>query len=228
MFSIPVSYTHLDVYKRQPEWYPLYGIHIRQPQSPTQAFYQFCYKSENLNVLLDSLHTDKMCIRDRLTDYDIVFRNYLANELFSDLISPEAASTKKIIDDSNKPLMNLFANQSWSLPFKDNQVDIYTDGYDLFLTLLYNIGQAKHHIHLDTYIFEADALGYLIADALIDKEMCIRDRKRWYLNLLRSRSVASIMSACVLFITIPIHLSLYLQQEVSVIALPAEMCIRDR
>lgn len=48
-------------------------------------------------------------------------------------------------------------------------MDIYTDGYDFFLTLLYNIGQAKHHIHLDTYIFEADALGYLIADALIDK-----------------------------------------------------------
>ena len=69
------------------------------------------------------------------------------------------------LPDSNKPLMNLFANQSWALPFKDNQVDIYTDGYDFFLTLLYNIGQAKHHIHLDTYIFEADALGYLIADA---------------------------------------------------------------
>ena len=33
-----------------------------------------------------------------LTDYDIVFRNYLANELFSDLISPEAASTTKIIE----------------------------------------------------------------------------------------------------------------------------------
>ncbi len=33
---------------------------------------------------------------------------------------------------------------------------------------------------------------------------------------------ASIMSACVLFITIPIHLSPYLQQEVSVIALPVE------
>ena len=36
------------------------------------------------------------------------------------------------------------------------------------------------------------------------------------------KSVASIMSACVLFITIPIHLSPYLQQEVSVIALPVE------
>ncbi len=69
----------------------------------------------------------------------------------------------------NKPLMNLFTNQNWAFPFKDNQVEIFTDGYDFFLTLLNNIGCAKQHIHLDTYIFEDDALGYLIADALIDK-----------------------------------------------------------
>ena len=41
-----------------------------------------------------------------LTDYDIVFRNYLANELFSDLISPEAASTKKIIE-------HMIINMQW-------------------------------------------------------------------------------------------------------------------
>jgi len=73
------------------------------------------------------------------------------------------------LPSNNKPLMNLFTNQNWAFPFKDNQVDIFTDGYDFFLTLLYNIGQAKDHIHLVTYIFEDDALGNLIADALIDK-----------------------------------------------------------
>ena len=70
---------------------------------------------------------------------------------------------------SNKPLMNLFTNQNWAFPFKDNKVDIFTSGYDFILSLLYNIGQAKHHIHLDTYIIEDDALGNLVADALIDK-----------------------------------------------------------
>ena len=70
---------------------------------------------------------------------------------------------------NNKPLMNLFTNQNWAFPFKDNEVDIYTDGYDFFLTLLYNIGQAKAHIRLDSSIIEDDPLGYLIADALIDK-----------------------------------------------------------
>ena len=69
----------------------------------------------------------------------------------------------------NKPLMNLFANQNWAFPFKDNHVDIFTEGSDFFLALLNEIGRAKFHIHLDTYIFEDDALGYLIADALIDK-----------------------------------------------------------
>ncbi len=69
----------------------------------------------------------------------------------------------------NKPLMSLFTNQNWAFPFKDNHVDIFTDGYDFFLSLLRDIGSARDHIHLDTYIFEDDALGYLIADALIDK-----------------------------------------------------------
>ena len=73
------------------------------------------------------------------------------------------------IPANNKPLMNLFTNQNWAFPFKDNQVDIFTDGYEFIFSLLYNIGKAQHHIHLDTYIFEDDALGYLVADALIDK-----------------------------------------------------------
>lgn len=70
---------------------------------------------------------------------------------------------------NNKPLMNLFTNQNWAFPFKDNRVDIFTNGYEFICSLLYNIGKAQHHIHLDTYIFEDDALGYLVADALIDK-----------------------------------------------------------
>ena len=70
---------------------------------------------------------------------------------------------------NNKPLVSLFTNQNWAFPFKDNHVDTFTNGYDFILSLLYNIGKAQDHIHLDTYIFEDDALGYLVADALIDK-----------------------------------------------------------
>lgn len=70
---------------------------------------------------------------------------------------------------SYRALIKLFTNQSLSLPFKDNEVDICTDGYQFFLSLLRDIGTAEHHIHLDTYIIGDDPLGNLIADVLIDK-----------------------------------------------------------
>ena len=55
------------------------------------------------------------------------------------------------------------------MPFKDNKVDIYTDGYQFFPALLQEISKARSHIHVDMYIFADDALGTLIADALIAK-----------------------------------------------------------
>ncbi len=65
--------------------------------------------------------------------------------------------------------IQLFANQSMSLPFKDNEADIFTDGYSFFPALLREIAKARRHIHLDIYIFADDALGRLVADALIAK-----------------------------------------------------------
>lgn len=66
-------------------------------------------------------------------------------------------------------LVRLFTNQSMSLPFKDNAVEFYTDGYQLFPALLQAIKGATNHIHLDTYIFADDPLGRLVSDALIAK-----------------------------------------------------------
>jgi len=73
------------------------------------------------------------------------------------------------VPENHRSLIKLFANRSWALPFKDNAADIYTDGYGYFHALLEEIGRARHHIHIDTYIFDDDPLGYLIADALIDR-----------------------------------------------------------
>lgn len=66
-------------------------------------------------------------------------------------------------------LVRLFTNQSLSLPFKDNAVEFYTDGYKFFPALLQAIKGATNHIHLDTYIFADDPLGRLLSDALIAK-----------------------------------------------------------
>ncbi len=66
-------------------------------------------------------------------------------------------------------LVRLFTNQSLSLPFKDNAVEFYTDGYQFFPALLQAIKGATNHIHLDTYIFADDPLGRLVSDTLIAK-----------------------------------------------------------
>lgn len=73
------------------------------------------------------------------------------------------------LPQEGQPLMRLFTNQNWALPFKDNQVEVFVSGSDFILSLLQDIGAAQHHIHLSTYIIEDDALGNLVADALRDK-----------------------------------------------------------
>ena len=67
------------------------------------------------------------------------------------------------------PVIDLFVNQSFSLPFNNNKVDILANGYEFFPALLRDIASARDHIHLDVYIFEDDALGRMLSDALIDR-----------------------------------------------------------
>lgn len=68
-----------------------------------------------------------------------------------------------------KQTIDLFVNQNMALPFNHTKAEIFTDGHDFFLALLAAIGRARHHIHVDMYIFADDALGRLVADALADK-----------------------------------------------------------
>lgn len=71
--------------------------------------------------------------------------------------------------ERHERLIRMFASQGQALPFKDTEAEILDNGHDYILSLLHAIGRAKHHIHFDVYIFDCDALGMLLADALIDK-----------------------------------------------------------
>lgn len=73
------------------------------------------------------------------------------------------------LPEKHRKLIDLFTDQQWALPFQGNEADIYTDGYQFFPALLKEIAAARHHIHIDVFIFDDDPLGRLIADALIDK-----------------------------------------------------------
>ena len=71
--------------------------------------------------------------------------------------------------DEQYQLMRFFNEMNGALPFEGNVVRFYTDGYEMLQSLLQAINKAKHHIHLQSYIFEDDAVGRLVRDALIDK-----------------------------------------------------------
>lgn len=66
-------------------------------------------------------------------------------------------------------LIPFFHRVSNALPFEGNDVQVFTDGYSMYQELFRRIAKAKHHIHLEFYIFENDAIGRLLRDLLIDK-----------------------------------------------------------
>lgn len=66
-------------------------------------------------------------------------------------------------------LIPFFHRVSNALPFEGNDVQVFTDGYSMYQELFRRIAKAKHHIHLEFYIFENDAVGRLLRDLLIDK-----------------------------------------------------------
>ncbi len=66
-------------------------------------------------------------------------------------------------------LIPFFHRVSNALPFEGNDVQVFTDGYSMYQELFRRIAKAKHHIHLEFYIFEDDTVGRLLRDLLIDK-----------------------------------------------------------
>ena len=71
--------------------------------------------------------------------------------------------------DEQHQLMRFFRKVNNALPFEGNATEVFTDGYSMLYSLMKEISKAKHHIHLQFYIFEDDPVGRLLRDALIDK-----------------------------------------------------------
>lgn len=67
-----------------------------------------------------------------------------------------------------KSLLLLMKRISYSLPFGGNEARFYTSGNDFMLQLLKDVAKAQHHIHLEYFIIENDAVGRLLSDALLD------------------------------------------------------------
>jgi len=73
------------------------------------------------------------------------------------------------VPETYHSLMQFFWETNQSLPFQATDIEIYTNGYSKIKALLRELLKAKHHIHLQYYIFLDDAVGNMIKDTLIEK-----------------------------------------------------------
>jgi cardiolipin synthase len=75
----------------------------------------------------------------------------------------------KVSEEKQHQLIRFFQRVNLALPFEGNSIKVFQDGYSMLQSLLSAIKSAKHHIHVEFYIFEDDAVGRLVKDALMDK-----------------------------------------------------------
>ncbi|WP_232695874.1 cardiolipin synthase [Brevibacillus daliensis] len=71
--------------------------------------------------------------------------------------------------DMYKDMIYMNVNSNKSLLTQDNEVEIYITGTEKFEALFSSIEHAKHHIHLQYYIFRNDTLGIRLVELLIKK-----------------------------------------------------------
>ncbi|NTW71230.1 MAG: cardiolipin synthase [Eubacteriaceae bacterium] len=68
-----------------------------------------------------------------------------------------------------KDLIYFHQNLSAALYTNNNSLELFTDGNEKFESLLEDIKNAKHHVHMQYFIFQSGLLGKRIIDALIAK-----------------------------------------------------------
>jgi len=78
--------------------------------------------------------------------------------------SPTNAETQNY-----ESIIRLLLNNSNSLLTTGNQLTLLKDGKETFAALFEAIEKAKHHIHLEYYIFDTDNIGSKLTDLLLKK-----------------------------------------------------------
>ncbi|MDN5212270.1 cardiolipin synthase [Fulvivirgaceae bacterium BMA12] len=113
-------------------------------------------------------------------------RNYRKNKIFSrkglsDLSRIEELSQNQIKELGNESLlenpyikakggiMRLLLNNNKALLTENNRVAVLNNGTETFETILRDLKNANHHIHLEYYILEDDNIGHEIKRILIDR-----------------------------------------------------------
>ncbi len=97
-------------------------------------------------------------------------------EQFDDIINEQRYQVQEGKIQSENPvvnqhhdLVNMLLTRQPAFLTDGNDADIFVDGHELYDKMIEDIRQAKHHIHLEYYVFELDGLGHRIIEALEER-----------------------------------------------------------
>lgn len=107
----------------------------------------------------------KMYSRKGFSDQKIIQR--WIND-YANLLKNSAHDVQEFLNEKAK-LPFLFWRNNYSAMSSNNDVRIFKNGESKFPVLLDSLQNAKHHIHLEYYIFDDDEIGNLIIDVLCNR-----------------------------------------------------------
>src|SRR5690606_4028928 len=107
----------------------------------------------------------KMYSKKLLDDEEMAFR--LRQRLYEN--SLHIIKGAGDISPEKKELAYLLLNDSMSPVTDDNNVKLLMNGEQKFPEVLETLRNAKHHIHIEYYIYEDDSIGKAIAEILVQK-----------------------------------------------------------
>lgn len=103
-------------------------------------------------------------------------KKIIEDELLAEKLSKEiVAFSKKTFEDSDttvqhsKGLAHLLVRDNLSLLTSNNTLKLLVNGEEKFPEVLEALQAAKHHIHIEYYIYENDTIGNRVAEILIQK-----------------------------------------------------------
>lgn len=116
-------------------------------------------------ILGRNLRKEKLLDRKSLMDDDRVIK--LRTQQLEKLINNEIDLGDAIHDRKN--IITFLLKSSKALLSEYNTIKHFSQGIDAFESILTDLERAQHHIHMEYYVFEPDAIGRSIKDILIRK-----------------------------------------------------------
>ncbi len=91
------------------------------------------------------------------------------NKLISLPISEYMAQEPLLNTPEYDRLIDFYRKTEQSFPLGGNQIQVFVEGYSMLQSLIKELMNARHHIHMEYYVFEDDPVGRLVKDVLIDR-----------------------------------------------------------